>query len=372
VSLKGESGAGKSTVLYAINSVWGEPKDMMLNGDKSGSTMNARIAKIGMYNNLPVCVDEITNLDEKDLSTLCYMISQGHGKDRMLQNQKLAEDERWCTMMAVTGNRGVYEKLGVNKADSSAEAARAFEMAVDKKDDKVEADAARDLLLENYGLAGERFIAFITANLAAVKQQVKALMVRADQATGNDPMGRFWTATIAANIAAGRLAVAAGVLPWDDAYIKRIFEWACRHVLTIRGEVSQTVVTPHGILAEFMNENIQNTLLVSQDSSNLKKSNILTQFRGKLFIRREHDTGKALIARSEIRKYLNQRGVDYTQTKKELTRQKILLDSDLRRTLGQGTQYASGQTDCWWIDLNHPLMSDAVSAPVLDNQQEAA
>lgn len=369
ISLVGPSGAGKSTVLHAANSVWGHPDELMLNGDKAGSTPTARIIKISLHNNLPVSVDEITKLSADDVGTLCYMISQGHGKDRATQRGKLANDmERWCTMMACSANLSIYEKLAENKSNASAEAARVFEMMVEaRRNGMAEADEFLRVLRNNYGLAGDKFAAYITANRDQVKQLVQSSIQKANDATGNDPVARFWTAAVGANIAGAIIAIRAGILPWTMDDVRRLFTWAVGHIKQIRGEVVNIAVTPAAILAEFMNENVQNTLIVG-GTSRVGEENILAPFRGqKLVIRRDHTAGKAYIARTELRKFFTQRGVDYTQVKKELIKSGVLRSADIRITLSRGTEFASGQTDCWWIDLNHPSMASVATSVDNDN-----
>ena len=46
-------------------------------------TYLSRITKLGVLNNIANTMDELTNLDDKELSPFLYACSQGKGKDRM-------------------------------------------------------------------------------------------------------------------------------------------------------------------------------------------------------------------------------------------------------------------------------------------------
>jgi uncharacterized protein (DUF927 family) len=65
------------------NSVWGHPEELMLQWK---DTMNSIIHRMGVMNNLPVTIDEVTKLSGDHFSDLAYSASQGRGKNRMQQH----------------------------------------------------------------------------------------------------------------------------------------------------------------------------------------------------------------------------------------------------------------------------------------------
>jgi len=60
-----DSGTGKSTILRMCNSVYGSPKELMAI-DKD--TINAKMLRLGVMNNLALTIDEITNMKTADFS----------------------------------------------------------------------------------------------------------------------------------------------------------------------------------------------------------------------------------------------------------------------------------------------------------------
>jgi antitoxin component HigA of HigAB toxin-antitoxin module len=72
------SGTGKSTILRMANSIYGDPKGLMA---IEKDTFNAKMHQLGVMNNLPNTIDEITNLSGMEFSDLAFSISQGRGKN---------------------------------------------------------------------------------------------------------------------------------------------------------------------------------------------------------------------------------------------------------------------------------------------------
>ena len=77
VFLVGLSGSGKSTTLYMANSIFGHPREL---GSIWKDTFNAKMQRLGVMNNMPNTIDEITNMPPREFSDLAYGISQGRGK----------------------------------------------------------------------------------------------------------------------------------------------------------------------------------------------------------------------------------------------------------------------------------------------------
>ena len=123
------SGTGKSTVLKMCNSVWGHPEELMLQWK---DTMNSMIHRLGVMNNLPVTIDEITKLSGDHFSDLAYSISQGRGKNRMKQheNAERINSTKWGTMALTSSNASFYDKLSSLKATPDGEFMRLLEYRI--------------------------------------------------------------------------------------------------------------------------------------------------------------------------------------------------------------------------------------------------
>lgn len=122
-----ESGVGKSTLCDAALSIWGSPN--VLRKDFR-DTANATFKLASVMGNMPMVVDEFTNVEGKALSDYVYTITQGREKHRLTSDAKIAQSagQRWCLAAIATSNNSIHEKLQDFRRDATAEAARVFEM----------------------------------------------------------------------------------------------------------------------------------------------------------------------------------------------------------------------------------------------------
>ena len=78
-----ESGSGKTTILQAINSIYGRPKELLLSPK---DTYNSRMSRLGVMQSFAVTMDEITNMVPDQMSNQVYDVTSGRGKNRMKQH----------------------------------------------------------------------------------------------------------------------------------------------------------------------------------------------------------------------------------------------------------------------------------------------
>jgi uncharacterized protein (DUF927 family) len=97
------SGTGKTLIQHFINSVYGNSMQLML---RKHDTLASRYDRIGVHNNLPICMDEVTNLTGPDVSDLAYSISEGRARNRLESgaNKERVNTARWKTLVAVSSN----------------------------------------------------------------------------------------------------------------------------------------------------------------------------------------------------------------------------------------------------------------------------
>lgn len=121
-----ESGVGKSTLCDAALSVWGSPNTLRKD---FRDTSNATFKIASVTGNMPMVIDEFTNVEGKALSDYVYTITQGREKHRLTSDARLSSNaQRWCLAAITTANNSIHEKLQQYRSDAVAEAARVFEM----------------------------------------------------------------------------------------------------------------------------------------------------------------------------------------------------------------------------------------------------
>lgn len=121
-----ESGVGKSTLCDAALSIWGSPDGLRKD---FRDTSNATFKLATVSGNMPLVVDEFTNVEGRQLSDYVYTLTQGREKHRLGADAKLqTPGDRWCLAAIATSNNSVHEKLQAYRQSATAEAARVFEL----------------------------------------------------------------------------------------------------------------------------------------------------------------------------------------------------------------------------------------------------
>lgn len=362
INMMSRPGTGKSTVLKAMNSVYGHPESLMFSKE---DTTRSVYRRIGVYNSLPIAFDEITNIEGNALSDLAYTFSQGRERMRLTAAATERKDAyRWATIMAATSNSSLHDKLGALKADASAETVRIFEYRMPDTPplDAVEAKTLFDGLYENYGLAGDIYLQYVVDHVDEIRAQLKKMIDLVFRRANSPSTERFWIATIAANLTGAMIAKKCGLIDFDA---QRLLDWAVNQIDGMRATVSETTYTPVDAIGMFLNAHIRDTLVV--DTSNLNAdlalgaAAILRKPSGELVCRLEMNAGVMYVDRTRVRQWCAKNNIGYTWLRKELTQRFVLLSTDRRRCLGAGTDYATAQTYCWVLDMTTSHMGEIKS-----------
>lgn len=370
VSMVGARGSGKSSAALCANSVWGHPT--MGWTDMEHDTRKAFYEKLGVLQHLPVTYDEITNLDPDLLSDLCYAVSKGQGR-RRLNTDGTAQSNfgSWQTMMLTTSNSSLHARLQLSKADASAESVRVFEYSVPANTlQKYEADTAFNLLNDHYGLAATPYVQFLVTNADKTALRVKHWIATIDSAANVTSGERFWSAGPACVMTAFEITNHLGLTNVD---MKRMFDFILTAIIKMRGVVDDGVRTPNSILADYLNSNLRNTLVISSKPERHKITMVAREPSGELRIRYDLWDDRLYIDRQHFRQFCADRRIEYGATRDQLIKSGVLLNDKLRLTLGKGTNYGTAQ--CWVLSLTtahadmagtKPTLVSGV-APVLDS-----
>ena len=349
------SGTGKSTVLKMCNSVWGHPEELMLQWK---DTMNSMIHRLGVMNNLPVTIDEITKLSGDHFSDLAYSISQGRGKNRMKQheNAERANVTKWSTMALCSSNASFYDKLSSLKATPDGEFMRLLEYRIDLTGNltKEEADTIFNRLYDNYGHAGVEYAQYLVGNLETALDAVMQIQQKLDKAIGLTSRERFWSAIIACNIAGALIAKDLGIIDFD---IKRVFNWIVKEVKVMRHEIkAPAAVSTASVINEFMNENRGAVLVINGEAdgrTGMEQLPMVEPRFNDLFIRMEPDTKKMFINAKQLRAYCSEQQITLKDTLKTLEIDKAYLGL-VKKRLAKGTKIASGPVDVYVFNMDSP------------------
>jgi len=246
------SGVGKTTIQHMINSIWGHPECGMMNfNDK----FLARQMFMGVLKNMPMCVDEITDLPPSEIGTIAYMITQGKGRDRMMSQVNALRKNRttWELPCITSGNNSLYDVLMAHKALPEGEMMRVLELYIspDESMTKEETDHVyTDLLRFNYGYAGEAIVKYILRNREECNDLFKETRVRFDAKANFSQKHRFYSAACAVSITGLEIAKRCGLHNID---VMSIEDWAATTIGNASKVLAEEKESSMSTLGEFLN-----------------------------------------------------------------------------------------------------------------------
>lgn len=356
-----QSGSGKTTTLEAAASVWGRLKGTKL---ADNDTKVAQGLKLGVMGNLPCTYDELASRDPEIIRQFVLMFTGGQDKDRGRSDGTLIHAKaEWQTILLLASNKPLVDILS-NLDGTDAPAFRLLEFNTDLPagTDVRKGDQLRRELAANSGWAGDAFlralvqpeiIRFVSMGLPTWTDQIwKRTKLR--------PEHRFWVRTAASVIAAATIVQRYQIL---DFSVQRITNWICDYLSerantsTVTGARSES-----DILADFISRNLKNTLVVAHGWKPKVILPPITAPKDNLFLRYEREEGNLFIQQSVLTEYLLKRGVHRNKFDERLREQGVIKGTNKHVTLGAGTEYASGQSICYQIDMHHPLLSGSLRA----------
>ena len=365
-----ESGTGKSTILYMVNSVYGDPKRLC---GQPKDTLNALYMKMGILNNLCYTQDEVTNMPGKVFSDFVYGISQGKGKDRLTSNAELRRNiALWQLLGLITANVSSYDKVAAFKDSADGELMRIIEYTI-APDAVINVEEGKQAfsvdLMKNYGHAGEIYLTYLVNNLEEVKQAVESIQKKIDSELKLTQRERFWSAIVAANIAGGLIARKTGLINWD---IKRLYDWASNMIQDLRHDVRPPASSGVAIIGDYLNTYINNTLVVDDGVDQRSKMKAMPKMepRGELLIRMEPDTNHVFIASKHFKKYCADHQIHYKDTLKTLQGEGYFLGS-MNKRLSKGMKITTLPVNCLHFDMKESELAQTIMHVEDDNRESA-
>ena len=348
------SGTGKTTVLNMINSVYGHPKELRL---KEKDTFNGRLQWVGVLNNIPPTMDELTNMTAEMYSDFLYSLSNGKAKERMQAgtNELRENNTTWQSITVATSNSSFAEKLSVLKNNPEGELMRLMEYPISQVQHKaLEGTNAKQLfdkdLFHNYGHAGPIFVRHVLENWEYTQNLCNWAQEKIDTELQLEPKERFWSATVAANIAGGITAKQAKLINWD---MKRIYNYSCGLIEDLRTNSVAPVSDTRQTVADYLYRHMQNILVVNGDVD--RRTNMQAapkrEPKGELLIRIEPDTKRMFIIAKSFREYCVKYQLNYNDTVKKLEVDGRIINKGGIR-LSKGTSVSGDPIHCLWFKID--------------------
>ena len=361
----GDSGKGKTTCCYASLYAFGNAEGMSLKS-KDGFTYNALWAVLGAFNNLPVLLDELTNMDAAMFSDLAYGVSNGQEKIRLTSkggSVGFANTIQWQLAPFVTGNRDFHGLLATTQANSQAEAVRLVQINVDTypvvrldDDPQSEAQIAQDCIdamKANSGCAGDAMVRYVVQNTKAVTDEVRARVSELAQHLP-DTKYRFYRAHGACTLTMARVAKDLGIIEFD---LDRLFQFT----VGLLKELAETVtavntVTMEDAFSRMMAE-LASRIIVTHEFRDARNKNgpetprnrVQGAVAGRYVLGSSSSkdcAGYIMLNQKEVRDWCMRNRTDYNAMIDQLDRDEALVKRMDKITLTRGTDVPTVQARC--------------------------
>tara|TARA_Y100001973_G_C5208374_1_gene343416 strand:+ start:5909 stop:8791 length:2883 start_codon:yes stop_codon:yes gene_type:complete len=305
------SGVGKSSVLHLMNSIYGNPKALIL---KSSDTHNSRMQRLGTMQNLTPTIDEITNLDPRLMSDLVYDITSGRGKNRMdaRVNRERLNKTTWSIPVVSTSNTRIRDALLSIKAFPDAELMRVLEdkLPVDKFDDPTWSKAHFGRVSKHYGHAIKPYIEYCVNNLPDVIARLNEINEKMDKAAEIKNTERFWSAGTAVALTGGIIAKELGL---HDIPIQPVFDYAVSLVKSSRKSNKDSLTEYGEILGAFLNSHPLGITVVNvkKDKRTGLDMGAIKEPRTSCVARIEKDENRLYVSKSMYQQYCSKNFISF-------------------------------------------------------------
>lgn len=374
--LTGDKGAGKSTALALAVSVYGNPSRMMINKD---DTYLARIAKLGIMNNIAAAFDEMTDLRPKEASELAYQITQGRGKDRMNSGGEglMYNTTYWSCLPVMSANDSIINALSQQGDNPTAQMSRVLEIratnanTIMTQEEFAVAERLVRKLPQNYGTAGDAYIRYVTAH----RDEIEELIIKTEQLflkhSGLNSTYRFWTYMCTRMLVGISIARKLGLVQYD---LSRLFLYFVAAVKKARESVDRYEAKESNLFPAFLAEQLPNRLVVTAlrrpsgmpDNADKGEANDLAYVVSKpsggreITVRMELEQQQVCVSIPFLRKWCRREGYGYADFVDAIKRDFGKVRENVRRDLGAHTTYRSNtRVECLIVKLPKDMLDDA-------------
>jgi hypothetical protein len=282
--------------------------------------------------NLMLGMDEVSNMDPKDLSNTLHQISQGKGKLRMQASvNAVREMELTCAQINFsTSNQPITDKMFALKNDPAGEMARLVELIYNKPQIMIDkpwlGNEIYDAFRVNYGHAGPDYIREV---LRLGDEQVHGLITkwigRFSSTFGKDTTYRFYENLIGVAFAGGEIANSAGVINFD---LDRIYNEITASMMGLRDKNKINNMDYEALFGEFQNKYTHGTLIIHDDR-------VVREPRTELVARMEVHNQKYYCSKTVLKKFIMEGGNSVREFEVRMREKGILID-EIKQRLSNG------------------------------------
>ena len=304
ISLTGERGAAKTSAMYAATSIWGNPHEKKTSKDKS--TDNALNTRSQIHKNIPMGVDELSNMLPSKLSSLIYGLSDGDEKMRLKasSNEEREVGKPASLIFLFTSNQALYEKLKAIKADPDGELRRLIEFVIRTprllKDRPDLGPSIAEPLKSHHGIAGEIFIRQLYKYTEdEIKEGIEKWINRLRLDFGHSTAASYYENLVGVTFYGGEIAYEAGLMDWHP---EKIYGEVLKYMISIKNNVAvENDFDYVGFVNKYLSDNYNSMLIINEDKT------VHTEPRsGQIKIKVENHMNRVFLEKSAFDEYVQQ------------------------------------------------------------------
>lgn len=370
ISLYGQTGAGKTLAQLWQQSIWGDPTKLHFTAK---FTQNALFARMGLYNNLPVTIDETTMLPPKEIGDFLYWVTQGRDKARLTRTAEERDHKTWATVVTTSANRSMASMLAATGMESDAQMARLLEISINPHPLFTRStDAGKrifDFITSHYGAVGHAFMDQLVAmgeagiRAALADHRVRFFEKYSCEFTGSE---RYWEQGIILADFAGEMAASLGLIQFD--YTKGI-KTVLMQIGAMRKVVLENSLDTFDLISEYLNVHAGQTLQVIHNGNPKPFIDESRLPRGEIHVRYDlfgpkgstagpFDSGTVTLDRRHFKQWLAARGSDYRMVVRDITEQGAnVTPASEKAYLGKDSPIKIGQQYVLTVNLKHARLN---------------
>ena len=357
-----DSGTGKTTTGLFANSAYGNPDRLKMTVK---DTDNSLFKSMGVYGNLPVYIDEITDACSVPgkLGQIAYFVTQGREKKRMNKDGGFQESVEWESISTSSSNKDIYANIA-GSTSYEGQVMRILQFTVSHSDlfPKVDSNPfgfeMAHFLNKNHGVIGEEFIRGIMelgGPHALFASALKNFTTRyAFSFTGKE---RYWQAAMVIAFITGKVMRVLG--------LSRVDFDACIHagitaIKGLRREMSDEKLDCFDTLGLYMGEHASKTVIFRHNAS--KQEGVVmspypydpvARIEAKCTNNTDFTSGRLFINQVHFNDWCHERGIDRKSVLTQLQIHGVQIHKDRRIALTRGTEKPLPAVRVFEIELTH-------------------
>lgn len=364
VSLVGESGRGKTTIQNWAASVYGDPSRI---NTTANDTQMSIVQRMGVFNCLPMAVDEVTLSKPETIANLIYWGSQGQDRNRVTE---VTSANTWAMILSLSTNRSLRDKVGLVGADVEALQLRLLEFTVPETPIFAEtSDWGRRVnlsILDHHGHAGRVYLAhLLSMGQHRIKKAIEDHLPYVKDTYNISFLGkeRYWQTAVVLYDLGSKWAHELGLIKYN---YRLGIQAMVDSIKTQRVWLDSTKVDPYDLVAEYIT--VHNGMSTNVVYENGVATSIGLIPRGEVRVRKEFytvgkdknnkskvDRGYAYLDSIHFHQWLSTRGFEFSAVKHVLGEENALFKPGRygRISFGKDTPVSLPVRNAIGIHLNH-------------------